>query len=62
MINAVNRITNKNFIVSFEKLVKDSIDVKQVSILLTELFSSRPRLNTQDSTTGSKFQEHVNNL
>jgi hypothetical protein len=46
MINAVNRITNKNFILSFEKIVKDDIDANSVSMLLTELFSKRPRLNT----------------
>jgi hypothetical protein len=49
MINAVFRITNKNYLVSFDNLLKSDLKGHQLNLLVTELFVSRPRLNTHHS-------------
>ena len=49
MMNATVRITGKNYLLSFDNFVQSEIKINQINLLLTELFCTRPRLNTYHS-------------
>ena len=59
MVNAVNRITGKNYLVSFDNLVRNNMS--SLSDLVTELFIARPRLNAhgQNGKGVSEFHTHM---
>ena len=57
IVNAVTKLTNKNFLVSYSDLWKGKLDENRLGIIITELFLSRPRLNVH--STESPFHQYL---
>jgi hypothetical protein len=57
IVDSVVRITGKNFLISFDQLVKEKVSTTILRDLITELFLLRPRLNTHQDCSSSQFHQ-----
>ena len=46
LVDAINRVTRKDYLISFDQLVNFKMNKSSLDTLLTELFITRPCLNT----------------
>jgi len=48
IIDSINRLTQKNYLISFDNLNKENLAGPLINDLVTELFIARPRLNKHE--------------